>query len=89
MKQTNITDIKRRGLYIFYPLFKDQFHLLRDFFLNSDALYARAVHIHEQVIMARVRHSKHHFCLNYESKLNSTQNSDKNYKKFMNSKGPR
>ena len=52
-------------------------------------MYAKAVHNHEQVIMAFVWHSKHHFCLNYKSKLNSTQNSYKNYKKFMNSKGPR
>ena len=39
--------------------------------------------------MAFVQYFKQHFFLNYESKLNSTQNSYKNYKKFINSKGPR
>ena len=49
-----------RGLYIFYPIFKDHFFVFKDVFLENSVLmyglYSRAASNQEWPMMARVRY---------------------------------
>ena len=49
-----------RGLYIFYPIFKDHFFVFREVFSENSVLmyglYSRAACNQEQLMMARVRY---------------------------------
>ena len=60
-RRTNIT----RGLYIFCPIFEDQFFVFKDvFYENSDLMYgqySRAVCNQERVIMARILYTIQYF----------------------------
>ena len=52
-----------RGLYIFYPIFKDNFFVFKEVFSENSVLmygwYSRAVSNQERVMMARVRYIIH------------------------------